>query len=374
MSKLALTRYLYIYDEVGFSFITALLKKQSIDECYFWISELFLSGYEKDSWELIWFIYYDFYYINNPQFIPFILKKHNNGEGNLKDLMTVIKNLFKFPISSQVFVTRQYNMNIKEITSVFRGKKPAWLVNSIPTKYHALFRYIDKKLYHCAVVSLPDTIDSELFDTLRIYFNLGEEQLNDIKTKFNNSYNNDIHKLWSIICLLLFNPKYTDSKKKMFLGLSDDDYQNVLKIHNEPIPLNKHGEIQARKTLIHKCLYSINSLSSSFNLMRDQEDSISKCYWYHWEYYAYKSPIWKNRFDKYDITIDDENKKIVFNDDDEIEDFYEQYGYEPDEQSCETQNKLFGFLPNNYWKKWIQELFQDDSSIYEFKDDFKFNY
>ena len=147
MSKLALTRYLYIYDEVGFSFITALLKKQSIDECYFWISELFLSGYEKDSWELIWFIYYDFYYINNPQFIPFILKKHNNGEGNLKDLMTVIKNLFKFPISSQVFVTRQYNMNIKEITSVFRGKKPAWLVNSIPTKYHALFRYIDKKLY-----------------------------------------------------------------------------------------------------------------------------------------------------------------------------------------------------------------------------------
>ena len=98
MSKLALTRYLYIYDEVGFSFITALLKKQSINECYFWISELFLSGYEKESWELIWFIYYDFYYINNPQFIPFILKKHNNGEGNLKDLMTVIKNLFKFPI------------------------------------------------------------------------------------------------------------------------------------------------------------------------------------------------------------------------------------------------------------------------------------
>ena len=57
----------------------------------------------------------------------------------------------------------------------------------------------------------------------------------------------------------------------MFLGLSDDDYQNVLKIHNEPIPLNKHGEIQARKTLIHKCLYSITPLSSSFNLMRDEE-------------------------------------------------------------------------------------------------------
>lgn len=114
-------------------------------------------------------------------------------------------------------------------------------------------------------------------------------------------------------------------------------------------------------------------MSSSFNLMRDEEDSISKCYWYHWEYYAYNSPIWKNRFDKYDITIDDENKKIVFNDDDEIEEFYEQYGYEPDEQSCEIQNKLFGLLPDNNWKKWIQEIFPDDS-IYEFKNDFKFNY
>jgi len=70
----------------------------------------------------------------------------------------------------------------------------------------------------------------------------------------------------------------------------------------------------------------------------------------------------------------DENKKIVFNDDDEIESFYEQYGYEPDEQSCETQNKLFGFLPNNNWNKWFQEIFQDNHSIYEFKDDFKFNY
>ena len=36
-----------------------------------------------------------------------------------------------------------------------------------------------------------------------------------------------------------------------------------------------------------------------------------------------------------------ENKKIVFNDDEEIEEFYEQYGYEPDEQSCEIKNKLF---------------------------------
>ena len=84
MSKLVLTRFLYIYDEVGFSFITTLLKKQSLTECYFWISELFLSGFEQKSWELLWFIYFDFYYIYNPQFIRFLSKKHKSG--NLRDL------------------------------------------------------------------------------------------------------------------------------------------------------------------------------------------------------------------------------------------------------------------------------------------------
>ena len=35
--------------------------------------------------------------------------------------------------------------------------------------------------------------------------------------------------------------------------------------------------------------------------------------------------------------MDDEKKEIVFEDEDEYEEFYELYGYEPDEQSKETQ-------------------------------------
>ena len=372
MSKIALTRYLYIYDEVVFSFITSLLKKQSIDECYFWISELFLSGFEQNSWELIWFIYYDFYYINNPQFISFILKKHKNGD--LKNLLTVVKNLFKYTISSQIFITRQYNTAIKKITCIFRGKKPSWLINSISTKYHSLFRYINKKLYHFAASSLPETIDSELFDAIHIYFNIKKTQIDDIKEKINNSYNNDIHKIWSIICLLIFNPNYINSKKKLYIGLNEKDYQNILKIHTDPIPLNKYGNSQIRKTLIYKCLYPINHLSSSFHLMRDDYDNISNCYYNHWEYYAYNSPIWKNIFNKYNITIDDINKQIIFNDDHEFEDFYERFGYEPDELPADIQHKLFGIFPENNWKKWFQEIFLNNCSIYEFNNDFKFNY
>ena len=92
------------------------------------------------------------------------------------------------------------------------------------------------------------------------------------------------------------------------------------------------------------------------------------------EYYAYNSSIWKKRFDNYDITIDDINKKIVFNNDTQMEDFYNEFDYCPDEQSSEIQNKLFGTLPKNNWKIWFNEIFPDINSIYDFDDDFNFNY
>ena len=384
MAKLILTRYLYIFDEVGLSFIICLLKKHSLYECYFWIAELYLSGFKEQAWNLIWFIYYDFYYILNPLFETFLFKKCGSGE--LKDIFTVVKNLFKFKLSPEIFITRQYNLLIKDISLVFRGKKPNWL-SSIPLHYHALFRFIDKKLYHFAVSSLPETIEDDLFDAIQIYFNISLKQIDDFKKKFvenQTCYHNPVHKIWAIICLLLFNPNYSNSKKIIYFGCKTEDYDTMLKIHQEPIPLNKYNSPQIYKTLDYKCIYSVSPLCSSFYLMRDGEENINHCYWYHWEYFAYESPLWKERFDKYDIFIDDEKKKIIFHDDDELEDFYSQYGYYPDELSSETQNKfLINHIPDdNNWNTLYAELFPDYKSIYHldeqfyktFNKDLKFTY
>ena len=355
MSKVILTRYLYLFDEVGLTFLTSLLKKRSLEECYFWISELYLSGFIEQSWELLWFVYYDFYYINNPYFRPFIHKK--SVEGGLKSALTVVKNLFKMNSSSEVFVTRQYNNCVKDITQVFRGKKPNWLL-SIPNKYHGLFRFIDKKMYHFAVCSLPDVIedDDEIFMAIQIYFQLPDEQIKSFQSEFNckikkyepsadepsedepsadepsadNQYNNSIHVLWSIICLLIFNRDYTSSKKKIYIACSDSEYNNIMKIHNDPIPLSKYNNPQIYRTLQHKRLFSIDPICSSFHLLREKVENINDCYRCYWEYYAYLSPLWHDRFNMYHITIDSEKKKIIFHDDDELEEFYSQYGYEPD--------------------------------------------
>lgn len=392
MSKVILTRYLYLFDEVGMTFVSCILKAKSIDECYFWISEMYLSGFKQQSWELLWFIYYDFYFIINPQFEPFLYKKSINGD--FKSIITVVKNLFKLESSSEIFITRQYNSKIREITHIFKGKKPNWLL-SIPCKYHGLFRFIDKKLYHFAVSSLPDVIESDIFQAIQTYFQLSDEQFaviqrlidsslseaekeeEDDKDKNNENqykYKNAIHVLWSVICLLIFNPGWFQSKKKLYIGCSDDEIDSVMKIHTEPIPLNNYNQPQIYKTLFYKRLYSIDVMCSVFHLLRETKDNINECYYHHWEYYAYICPLWKERFDKYDITVDDENNKIIFNNDNEMEQFYSQYGYQPDEQSWETENKRMIHISTNIgWKDWYDSIFTQ-KSIFEFADDFRFKY
>ena len=384
MSKVILTRYLYLFDEVGITFLTCMLKSQSLEECNFWISELYLSGFIEQSWELLWFVYYDFYYIRNPQFQSFLHKK--SVEGDLKSVLTVVKNLFKMKSSSEVFMTRQYNNCVKDITHIFKGKKPNWLM-TLPVQYHGLFRFIDKKLYHFAVSSLPDVVDADLFKAIQIYFQLSDEQSMSFQNEFlpqpsadttdtTDQYKNRIHKLWAIICLLIFNRDYLTSKKKMYISCSDSEYNDIMKIHNDPIPLSKYNNPQIYRTLQHKRLYSIDPICSSFHLLRENVENINKCYREHWEFYAYLCPLWNERFQKYDITIDSDKKKIVFHDDDEIEEFYSQYGYEPDEQSYEIENKRVVHMPVNNWKTLYDSLFTSTEKIpiYEFKEDFRFKY
>jgi len=388
MSKVILTRYLYLFDEVGLSFVYSLLKAKCIEECYFWMAELYLSGLQDKSWDLIWFVYYDFYYILNPHFETFLHKK--SLVGDLKSLLTVIKNIFKFTSSSQVFITRQYHYHINEITHLFRGKKPGWLT-SLPNKYHGLFRFLDKKLYHLAVSSLPDNIDDELFLAIQIYFKLTDDSIEFIKKRFYDgmnmdesisisgknslqyTYQNHIHKIWSVICLFLFNPEYNITKKKIYIACSDIELEDIMKHHTDSIPLDKYNNEQIHKTLEFKRLYSVHPICSSFQLLREEVDDINVCYRSHWEYYAYRCPVWCERFNQYDITIDHDAKQIIFNDDDELEEFNSQFGYEPDEQSYETENKRVVTMPIHNWKKWFNDLFTQNS-VYEFNENFRFGY
>ena len=393
MAKLLLTRFLYIFDEVCISFLTSLLKKQDLGECYFWIAELYLSGYYKQSWDLIWFIYYDFYYIHNPLFEEYLSKKHKEGvslggDNGIKAILSAVKNMFKLVSSPEIFITRQYNQ-LKEITSLFRGKKPVWL-SQYPCHYHAFLRYIDKKMYHFAVSCIPSTINDELLQVVKSYFNVPDEDFTLLTSRIhctdgnnehgNNEndafeYDNQFHKFWSLVCLLSINPSWRENcKRKIYTSCTTDEHNKIMSHYNDPIPLSsKYNNKQIYKTLLYKRTYSITPLCSSFHLTRDSFENIYHELWYRWEYHAYPTPLWMNRFNQHKIIVDDDKQAIEFLDDDAMEEFYRQYGYEPDEQSVETQERGLYVLEENNWKHWYTTIFHDNPMV-SYKDDFKFAY
>jgi hypothetical protein len=68
---------------------------------------------------------------------------------------------------------------------------------------------------------------------------------------------------------------------------------------------------------------------SLFKLKREKID-IREAFFHHWLYHGSKSPIWFNRIQDYDGMIEEEIKKVDF-EEEKLQLFYDQYGYEPDE-------------------------------------------
>ena len=93
------------------------------------------------------------------------------------------------------------------------------------------------------------------------------------------------------------------------------------------------------KILKYKRLYEIDDSIGCFPLAREKVNSMIDILRYNWEFYAYRTPLWKKRIDSFGGIVDEETKKIIFEDEEKLELFYESFGLEPDEQSLDIQNK-----------------------------------
>ncbi len=102
--KPQLTRFLYEFSEVKHSLIYSLLKKTSFNECLFWTSEFYYSGYFIELWDIIWKIYYDFYAIIHPKLERFIIKMKEKWDKKHKIvyILHIFKNFYHNNISSGI--------------------------------------------------------------------------------------------------------------------------------------------------------------------------------------------------------------------------------------------------------------------------------
>jgi len=106
--------------------------------------------------------------------------------------------------------------------------------------------------------------------------------------------------------------------------------------------VEKTDTLKARHILEHVCRFSTKKdMVLLLNCChRDvPRETLLQMHHVDWLYYASFSPIWSDRICKYNGTVDHVNKRVVFEDDDDTEDFYVEYGYEPDEQKMDIQSK-----------------------------------
>ena len=97
-----------------------------------------------------------------------------------------------------------------------------------------------------------------------------------------------------------------------------------------------HADILLRKRLQYVCAYSVETVGRRNNDVQCLGD---------WLYYAaHQTPLWQSRVAAYaSFRLNHQTQTTTFENDDELEEFYEKYGLEPDEQPL-WASRIRGFF------------------------------
>tara|TARA_Y100001970_G_C14214173_1_gene848677 strand:- start:1514 stop:2551 length:1038 start_codon:yes stop_codon:yes gene_type:complete len=339
---LSLSKHLYIVDDLKWSFIDAIMNKR-IEESLFWIVEYYKSGYQEETWQLLWVVYSSFYFTNNTYYSKKMHKMYKKWQKN-NNLDIIIGIVYKFYKMSK-FDFEFFNIcrKICKYTPV-EGVVDLNMRNKYKLKKNHLFLKL--------ILSLQKQHFRNVW--FFIVFNF-DKSLQIIKTYFNSVFSFEHTKVHDIkVQLLMYVYKgcmKSEEKKKQFtirLPKKLKNYvENIVKDSNE----------EPRNILKNRRLYEVPDAIGCFYLNRNKINmkEIKDKYFYHWEYYANKSDYWKNIFEHWAIEFNEKEEPIFINDD--IHDkFYEKYNLEPDEQSLETHNKSIKYIETYDVEMWMKTV------------------
>jgi len=354
------TRYLYILDEVQYTLLETLIRGLDFYEVVFWSGEIFYSGFYEELWQFIFEFNYNFCAITHPKFegkLYKLYKKYqsvNNLDGGFEQILSALIILFESKKNFIVF--NKWIISPKHINKVCPGRTPKWFNKlNVDKKYYNFIRSIKTKNFINIMFYLKSKeFDyNELYETTKKYFkDVTGNNLNSKNLCLDNlPYKNKEHIILTLICYMFIDEKYIE-KRSIFITCDHSLYKPLIIEDNAAI-------VPKYKTLPKKYKYLISTTIGYFPLARfnKRELTVQDIYWYHWEYFAYKSPLWKSRFDKYCINVNNEEKQIEFKYDLELEDFNEKYYYEPDEQLEEVQKCSIPQIPIITFDNWKKLMY-----------------
>jgi hypothetical protein len=293
------------------------------DAALFWAYELFHSDY--DLMAFFWKLYYDFYATLNPAFEKYLNTKFKLGLTEPKLVATIVGN----------FVIRPHNMDIFLLTKA-SGEKASVDLGS--GDYYATA---------AAIMSNQVTIEQVMSHYAALGVKLNPPK---IVSDFEKQTTMVAPNLLLLTRLMQYESKLKKLKmgKNMYIQVEDTDVEPYATLRLK----------QPRKILSTVGLRSIDEqkcIGGLFQLTRDTADIVT-AYRDDWLYAASFSPLWKARIAGSNGIINEEAKEVTFADDESLEQFYEKYGLEPDEQRLEVQQKSTGLISKEAtWSKFYSK-------------------
>ena len=128
--------------------------------------------------------------------------------------------------------------------------------------------------------------------------------------------------------------QYNENDKNIFIQIQEEEIKHLYTIETNRI----------WKLLRNVCKYTIRR--EAMDIFETSYQDFNYTNLDNWLYFASFSPIWKLRIEKYKGIQNHQTNTIDFEEnDDTLEDFYENYGYEPDEQPKEVLEKILYINP-----------------------------
>jgi len=363
--EIQFTRYLYEKDEVKMALVVCILNKK--DEAIFWAYELYYSGFQSELVAVFWSLYYDFYYTLNPSFEKYLqtrLKKNLALETDSVNYISMIVNNFMIrPHNMDIFMLKQ----ILDICDFDKTDIQDYITNpenNIEIMRRELISAMrTKDFMMLASLILIDIKDEHIDNAFEVATNYFVTEMG-LKKKVHDYNKDSSNKRVLILCRILH----------YFTAAANKKLGKNLYVHIEPEEvvlyetISSGADLVPRKILPLAKIYAIDSYNylSLFVLKRETQD-IKTAYYYNWLYYASFSPVWKTRISLCNGVIDQKNKKVTF-DDDDIDEFYDNYGYEPDEQTLEVENKTIQDIRSERnWQSFYKE--HNINGLVEIEDD-----
>jgi hypothetical protein len=351
-SNLVFTRYLYLKDEVRVALLLSILNKS--DDAIFWAYELYYSGYKNELFAFIWQIYYDFFATQNPSFAPYLAKKLASKEIEDRLVSSIIQNLLIRSFNTDVFLLRT-------ISECFELD----VENKVEEDLERMLENKDYRKLATYILGNKEQKEIDIYKRALNYFKLTNQKkmINELTTLMPNSKSINIILLANVLSLITFDKSQT--KKVNF----------YVHVHPEEVvqyeTIESVDDLKPYRILRQACVcqidrHSFQNLFQSFrnqkiqNGLKEKYDSwtsraISEKYSDNWLYHAAFSPIWFNRIKISKGYIDYQKNKVKFINEDCEEEFYNNYGYEPDEQPNFVKENILGKCVNS--KSTWQQFF-----------------